>query len=99
VDEEQHCAICGCPEWSWLLLLLRAPEWVQQLGWFANWFVALCDDCADAWERRAEDLLRSRWEASAEREFGGGPDFDEYRAVLLAMQSDPPLPRSAVTAG
>jgi hypothetical protein len=99
VDEQQHCPICGGSEWSWLLLLLRAPEWVQHLGWFGNWFVALCDDCAAAWQQEDDDVLRARWEGSPDREFVGGPDFEEYRAVLLAMQSEPPLPRSAVTAG
>jgi hypothetical protein len=51
LSDPQSCAVCSAQDWSWLYLLLTAQEWVQGLGWFANWFVVLCDECHEAWER------------------------------------------------
>ena len=90
---DQSCAVCGSRDWSWFYLLLRAPEWVQRRGWFANWFMVLCDDCHVEWERGLEGPLRNRWESNAEPL--GRPSFEEYREVVLAMQSEPPLTRAA----
>src|SRR4051812_9874488 len=60
VSDAQSCAICGDGDWQWLYLLLNAPEWVQELDWFANWSIALCDPCHDAWDD--DGALRVRWE-------------------------------------
>ena len=99
VSTAQSCAICGTNDWSWLILLLNAPDWVQQRGWFANWFIALCDDCHEPWEQGRDDVLRSRWNTNEEHALQhGGPGFDEYREVVVAMQSEPAVERSVATA-
>lgn len=97
VSGAQSCAICGDGDWQWLYLLLNAPEWVQELDWFANWFIAVCNPCHEAWED--DGLLRVRWEMNDEhQDFKPLPDFNEYRRVVAAMQSERPLPRSTAVA-
>ena len=97
VSDAQSCAICGDEDWQWLYPLLNAPEWVQELGWFANWFLAVCDSCHQGWDD--DGALRTRWAMNDEhQDFDAVPDFNEYRRVVAAMQSEPPLPRAtAVT--
>lgn len=97
VSEAQSCAICGDADWRWLYLLLNAPQWVQECGWFANWFIATCDSCHQAWGD--DDTLRMRWKLNDEHHDPDDvPDFDEYRRVIAAMQSEPPMPRAAAVA-
>lgn len=96
VSEAQSCAICGDRDWRWLYLLLNAPEWVQERRWFANWFIAVCEPCHQVWDEN--DALRLRWEMNDEiQDFDAVPDFDEYRRVVSAMQSEPPLPRATAS--
>lgn len=77
VSELQSCAICGDGDGEWLRLLLNAPEWVQELGWFANWFITTCGTCQRLWNDDDH----------------AGRGFEGYRRVIAAMQSEPPLPR------
>ena len=77
VSELQSGAICGEGDWKWLHLLLNAPEWVQELGWLANWFITTCGTCQRLWNDDDH----------------AGRGFEEYRRVIAAMQSEPPLPR------
>jgi hypothetical protein len=96
VSEAQSCCICGDGDWRWLRLLLNAPAWVQEVGWFANWFVAVCQPCEQVWDN--DEALRLRWEMNGEHQAGAVPDFDEYRRVVSAMQSEPPLRRAVAVA-
>ena len=94
VSELQSCAICGQGDGKWLHLLLNAPAWVQELGWFANWFITTCGTCQRLWND--DDALLVRWRMNDDDHAGRG--FEEYRRVIAAMQSEPPLPRlDAVT--
>lgn len=90
--------MCGDVAWQWVYLLLDAPQWVQERGWFANWFIVVCDACHEAWGD--DEALRVRWDLNdAHADPGRVPDFDEYRRVVAAMQSEPPLSRVQATVG
>ena len=98
VSGAQSCAVCGARDWSWLYLLLNAPDWVQRRGWFASWFVVMCDGCQAAWEQGSEEVLRVRWALNdAHTDGPSGPGLDEWRDVVTAMQSEPPMTRAAAT--
>ena len=87
VSVAQSCAICADGDWQWLYLLLNAPDWVQERGWFTNWFIAVCEPCHRTWENG--DALRVRWDMSDEHQDADAvPDFSEYRRVVAAMQSN-----------
>ena len=89
VSELQSGAICGEGDWKWLHFLLNAPEWVQELGWLANWFITTCGTCQRLWND--DDAFLVRWRMNDDDHAGRG--FEEYRRVIAAMQSEPPLPR------
>jgi hypothetical protein len=96
ISPEQSCAVCGRADWSWLYFLLSAPEWVQHVGWFPNWFVVTCAPCHQNWTADDRAALESDWRA-----FHGDaePLLREYLSVVTAMQSEPPRARSEVIPG
>ena len=93
ISDGQSCAICSDDAWQWIYLLLNAPQWVQERGWFGNWFIALCEPCHQLWDD--DDAIRLRWELNDEHQDPEAlPDFNEYRRVVAAMRSEPALPRA-----
>lgn len=96
IEPEQRCAVCGSENWASALLLLSAPAWVQQTGWFANWFVVLCSSCLSAWDVDDVPALQQRWDLHPDR--GQRRSLQEWLPVVQAMQSEPPLTRAQVSA-
>jgi hypothetical protein len=88
--DEQHCFFCDSKQWSWVYLLLNAPDWVQRLPWVINWFVVTCDRCHDDLADKRLEPLATRWNAS---EFHRH-DFAEVIEVFSARLSEPPLTRA-----
>ena len=50
VSTGNHCLFCGTPDWTWLYLLRREPDWVKQLSWTLSWHVFLCNARHDIYE-------------------------------------------------
>ena len=87
IAPEQSCIFCGSEEWRYVYLLLKAPQWVQELPWVINWFVAVCSPCHAAYQAGDEALL-------AARGGGGSPHFTELLAVIKARLSESPVART-----
>ena len=94
VSPDQSCAVCGREDWSWFYFLLSRPEWVRTVGWFPNWFVVMCSTCHHNWETGQRAALEAAWH---EEHGDQTPDLEAYIAVVTAMQSEPPVERSAVS--
>ena len=100
VAPEQSCPACGSDEWSWLLLLLEAPEWVQSRGWFANWSIALCGEChlgvATGRGRRPAGEVSCSTTRTCSL---AGRTSTRSARWCRRWQSEPPMPRSDVPVG
>jgi hypothetical protein len=71
-------------------LLLDAPQWVQELPWVINWFVAVCDSCNQAFLVGDDGVL------AAARNVGdrlSAEHLSEVLKVIRVRMSEPPVAR------
>lgn len=88
---EQSCVFCGSPDWRYVYLLLNAPQWVQELPWVVNWFVATCASCHKALQSEDDVALASAYNRDGSSSV---PTFTELLKVIRARLSEPPMTRA-----